>query len=356
MKFGFILTDFSGGGAEKAVLNICLGLKDRNHEVVIYIFNPNHQYVLPKGLKVVLISSKLKTGLLKKRILAYQLNKEINFESKKAPFDLTISTLPYADEIAYYAKLKNHFFRVANTLSAEIEKLKYKNRLKAYKRWIRYKRIYSKNVIAVSSGVKDDLQTYFGTSLGNIEVIYNPFNFHEIRKLAKENFEQPDYEYLIHIGRFSPQKRHDVLLNAFLKVDEKIKLVLLTEKNENLNLLIKSKNLQDRVVIPGFQKNPYKWIKNAKLLVLSSDFEGMPNVLIESLIVGTPVVSTDCPSGPKEILDSEVFSKFLVPIADPESLSRAINNFLENESYPSIDLGKFNRDISLSKYESLGKN
>ncbi len=102
------------------------------------------------------------------------------------------------------------------------------------------------------------------------------------------------------------------MLDAFKLVRSDVKLLILAKYNTKLKDMIRERGLDDKVVILGFQQNPYKYIKNAKLLVLSSDREGLPTVVIESLILKTPVVSTDCPTGPREILIDDL-SKWLVP-------------------------------------------
>jgi glycosyltransferase involved in cell wall biosynthesis len=130
------------------------------------------------------------------------------------------------------------------------------------------------------------------------------------------------------VGRLAKQKRHDVLFEAFSQVDAKYKLVLLCNKPDRARKLAQKFGVQDRLVLPGFQTNPYNWIKNAEALVLSSDYEGLSMVLLEALAVGTKVVSTRCPHGPSEILTGEM-SKLLVPIQNPKALASAINEVLK---------------------------
>lgn len=109
-------------------------------------------------------------------------------------------------------------------------------------------------------------------------------------------------------------------------------------------------DLKDRVLLPGFQKNPYPWVRHADLFVMSSDSEGLPTVLIEALILGTPVVSTDCPTGPGEILTGEL-KQFLSPPGDPETLAQNIKRALV--SYPEIterEILKFEDRFSARQY------
>jgi glycosyltransferase involved in cell wall biosynthesis len=129
------------------------------------------------------------------------------------------------------------------------------------------------------------------------------------------------------VGRFAKQKRHDILFEALQNVSEGYKLVCLCRVSKKMTKLIKKMRLEHRVMVTGFVQNPYTWIKQAELLVLSSDYEGLPTVLIEALACGTPVVSTNCPHGPDEIM-TEALSEYLVPKREPEQLANKINQAL----------------------------
>jgi len=357
MNFAFILTDFSGGGAEKAVLKLLILLEGRGHNVQVIVFRDKPEYSVPDNISPIVLAQQPSFGWIGKRVLAYKLNRKVReLEAQCGRFDVIVSTLPFADEVSILAKLPNHWCRIANTLSAESDRLFQTNPRKAKRRLNRYRKLYNgRNLIAVSSGVKVDLISRLDLVKSNIQTIYNPFDFENIRQLAKESVETQRGRYIIHVGRFSKQKRHDVLLRAYQGISHKHKLVLLTNKSKNLKKMIDSLGLENRVIVAGFQANPYSWIAGADLLVLSSDHEGMPNVLIESLIVGTPVVSTDCPSGPREILGQD-FPQYLTPVGDPQSLAQAIDLALHNQvKMTSINLSKYQLSSSLDGYESLAR-
>jgi glycosyltransferase involved in cell wall biosynthesis len=117
--------------------------------------------------------------------------------------------------------------------------------------------------------------------------------------------------------------------------------------------MIDSRGLTDRVQIIGFQFNPYSWMANAKILVLCSDYEGLPNVLIESLVCGTPVISTDCPSGPRQILGDALPSS-LVPCGNSVELAARICSFLVHPpSIGNIDLSVYNYEHTVAAYENI---
>jgi glycosyltransferase involved in cell wall biosynthesis len=117
--------------------------------------------------------------------------------------------------------------------------------------------------------------------------------------------------------------------------------------------MIASRRLESRVTIAGFRENPYPWYANAAALVLTSDFEGMPNVLVEALACGTPVVSTDCASGPREVLTGSM-SRFLVPPGDTDAIAARLREVVQ--SRPNIDrdvIAPFRHDKVLAAVESL---
>ena len=129
-------------------------------------------------------------------------------------------------------------------------------------------------------------------------------------------------------------------------------LVLLSAPEPQLQAMIDSRGLADRVFIAGFRLNPYPWIAEADLLVLCSDHEGLPNVLIEALACGTPVVSTDCPSGPREILAA--FPQCLVPCGDVAALAQAISDKLASPIDPGkADLSIYEMSRVVAAYERL---
>lgn len=343
MKFGFVVTNLAGGGAEKAILKIAAALTGRGHEVHLLLLEHLIEHDIPANVAVDALSHpgrRISKGALGKRVAAWRLRRAVRRLSRATPFDIVISTLPFADEVAILAKLPRHWCRIANTLSAEIARLR--DTRKAERRLARYRRLYAQRpLIAVSDGVAHDLRTEIGLTQTRIERIYNPFDFAAIRAQAQEASDRPAFPYVIHVGRFAAQKRHDVLLDAWARVETSHRLVLLTEPAPALQAMIDARGLEARVTIVGFQPNPYPWIAGAELLVLSSDHEGLPNVIIEALVLGVPVVSTDCPSGPREILGDEN-SSWLVPVNDPARLADAITRAFADRPDPArVDLSRF---------------
>lgn len=348
MRFIFVITNLAGGGAEKAVIKVAAGLAERGHDVETVLLENRIEHARPKGAKMSFLTATASKGWLGKRLLARRLTRHLS-----APYDLLVSTLPFADEVTALAKLPRHWCRIANTLSSEVGKLALVHPTKARRRLARYRRLYgTRPLIAVSKGVANDLRREIGAG-GPIETIPNPFDFEAMRQAAAiATVELPARPYVVHVGRFAPQKRHDLLLDAWTRVATDHLLVLLCAPAPKLQAMIDSRGLADRVFIAGFQLNPYPWIAGADLLVLCSDHEGLPNVLIEALACGTPTVSTDCPSGPREILAA--FPQCLVPCGDAAALAQAISDNLSSPIDPGkADLSLFEMGSVCAAYERL---
>jgi len=348
MRFVFVVTNLAGGGAEKAVIKLASGLAGRGHDVEIALLEDRIEHARPQGVSVAALTTQASKGWLGKRLLARRLTRHLS-----TPWNLLVSTLPFADEVTALARLPRHWCRIANTLSSEVVKLAAEHPSKANRRLRRYRRLYANRpLIAVSTGVANDLRHAIGVN-GPVEIIPNPFDFAAMRRAAgMATPELPARSYVLHVGRFAPQKRHDLLLDAWTRVGADRLLVLLCAPDAELQAMIDNRGLGDRVFIAGFQVNPYPWIAGADLLVLCSDHEGLPNVLIEALACGTPAVSTDCPSGPREILAA--FPQCLVPCGDAAALAQAISDNLASPIAPDeADLSRYEMSSVVAAYERL---
>lgn len=359
MKFAFILPNLAGGGAEKALGKLARGLIDRGHDVHLVLLAAGGAQTPPDGCTVHTLGARLARGAFGKWRMALQLRwlfERLRREGE-GDFDLIVSSLPFADEIARRARLPRHWCRIANTLSAEIGRLADTDGRKADRRRRRYASMYgTANLIAVSDGVASDLRQRLGYAAARIERIYNPFDLAKLRARSRDAAALPTVPYLVHAGRFAAQKRHDLLLAAYRGASLAQRLVLLADPEPALTALIAAHGLTERVDVVGFQANPYPWFAGADLLVLCSDHEGLPNVLIEALACGTRVLSTDCPSGPREILRGGL-GRQLVPCGDVDALTAGLQRTLAEPRPPLAEvdaaLAPFAAEAVLTRYEAL---
>ena len=173
--------------------------------------------------------------------------------------------------------------------------------------------IYAKHpCVCVSEGAQKDFIKSFG-HITPTAAIHNPIDKDSIQKQAAA-FVPEYHNYIIHVGSFKDAKRHDVLVKAYAKTDQSMPLLLLGQgkhKSET-ERLVTELSLEGKVMFLGFRDNPFPYIKNAQFKILTSDWEGFALVIAEALVLGTPVISTNCPSGPSELLPE----RNLMPMGD----------------------------------------
>lgn len=192
-------------------------------------------------------------------------------------------------------------------------------------------------VVAVSEGVAEDLVTALGLPRARIDVLKNPVVSADLPRRAGEPITGGWWDAgrgprILAVGRLAPQKGFDVLIAAFAQLRQRrpARMVILGEGRERsaLEALARQLGCADDVVLPGYLDNPLAVMARADVFVLSSRFEGSPNVLVEAMACGTPVVATDCPSGPREILAGGRLGP-VVPVEDPAALAEAIEGQLD---------------------------
>ena len=197
-------------------------------------------------------------------------------------------------------------------------------------------------VVGVSQGVIDDLKRVLRFDSKKVQVIYNPIVDEELLRKTDEPLDHPWFRpgkppVILGVGRLAKEKDFPTLIRAFALVrkERPARLMILGEGEErpNLEALVRELGLEEDVALPGFVDNLYKYMKRAAVFVLSSLWEGLPTVLIKAMALGTPVVATDCPSGPAEILEGGKWG-CLVPPGDPKDLAKAILDTLEGGVSP----------------------
>ncbi|HYW79887.1 MAG TPA: glycosyltransferase, partial [Thermoguttaceae bacterium] len=215
-------------------------------------------------------------------------------------------------------------------------------------------------IVAVSDGVADELAFVARIPRERIRVIYNPVMRPQLREAMREPVDHPWFDegqppVLLAAGRLRPQKDFPTLIRAFAQVrrSRPLRLVILGEgtQRQELEELVRRLGLESYVSMPGFVANPYAYMARSSLFVLSSNREGLPGALIEAMCCGTPVIATDCPAGPREILCDGRFGQ-LIPIGEVDTMAQAIRKVLDEQlpSPPPDSWSRFEIDAVVDEY------
>lgn len=330
-KILFYMSSLKGGGAERTIVNIINNINKSKFDVtLVLISNRKHDYIdlVSKDVNIRFLDcSKLRYCLSKLRRIILEEKPDLLFSTiVDNNFTLIISKLLSFKKVPVIVREASN-----RTQSGNVSRL---NKILTY---ILYN-LFTKKVIALSEGVKDDLVKNFYIKRQKVHVIYNPIEIKKIERLSLEqiyDFKKVDgYKYIISVGRLVKQKDFVTLIKAIKLVlnNENVKLIILGKGPEQEALVELSKDLriEDKVIFLGFKKNPYKYMKLADLFVLSSKWEGFGHVIVEAMAVGTPVISTDCKSGPSEILKDNKYG-MLVPVNDHKILAKKIVELLNNK-------------------------
>jgi len=327
-RIALFLPSLRGGGAERVMVNLARGFSKCGLAVDLVLVKAEGPYLsqVPPEVRVVDLSAS--------RVLA-SLPSLTSYLRRERPKAL-LSALDHANVVALWAqKIAKVPSRVVVSVhstpsQAAANAKSLKARLMPL--WIRSFYPWAHAVVAVSQGVAEDLVRITGIPKEKVRVIYNPVVTPELFAKAEEPLEHPWFApgeppVVLGVGRLTAAKDFTTLIRAFALVRRecRARLMILGEGEERpkLEALVRELDLEDDVALPGFVENPYKYMKRAGVLVLSSAWEGFGNVLVEAMALGTPVVSTDCPNGPAEILEGGKWGK-LVPVGDVEALARAI--------------------------------
>jgi glycosyltransferase involved in cell wall biosynthesis len=334
-KIAVYLTSMELGGAQRIARNLCTGLIEAGHTVDLVLVDGHGELLsaLPEAVSVVdLDASRVATSV----------HPLFRYLRQQRP-DVLYAMMTECNVIATVAqKLARTDLRLVisehntPTASASTRKDRFVLRLAAHTYPL------ADHIVAVSEGVRSDLLDLVNLPPGSVSVIYNPIDVVRIREQAREQvghdwFRDDSLDVVLSAGRHAPQKGFDTLIRAFARLTgERTRLVLLGRGPETtaIRALAEELGVADRVYLTGFVDNPFKYMASADVFVLSSWYEGFGNVLIEAMATGCPVVSTDCPSGPSEILDEGIYGS-LVPIKDSGRMAAAISDVLVDPPSPS---------------------
>ncbi len=331
--FGPSLRD---GGAEGAMVNLSRGIAERGYAVDLVVAQAEGPHLAEVAESVRLVDLKAS------RVLS-SLPALVSYLRREQP-EVMLSVMNHANIVALWARrLAGASARVVvserDTLSSSARHAS-SQRARLMPGLVRRFYPWADGIIAVSKGVADDLARVSGIPRERIQVVYNPVARPELRKKAQAPLDHPWFvsdqpPVVLGAGRLRAQKDFATLIQAFAQVRQTrpARLLILGEGPERpaLEALVRELGLKQDVSLPGFVTNPYAYMSRAAVFVLSSRWEGLPAVLIEALYCGAPVISTDCPSGPREILRDGQYGQ-LVAVSDATALARAIRATLDGKT------------------------
>lgn len=326
LSLAVYLPDLSGGGAERLHLRLASEFLSAGVQVTFLLDREGGELMeaVPSACAIKVLGVERQIKALPK-LVAYL---------RREPPDILLCNMEHMNVMAVLARgLARAPTRIIatqhNAFSEQIRRPSWQ--------WRALPRIYravlprADAIVTVSSGVADDLARVAGLDRGSMTVIHNGVVTSDFAERMAGEPEHPWFSdaapVILAMGRFVPQKDFETLIDAFgrLAPQSPARLMILGDGplRSRMAEQIGRLGLTERVALPGFVDNPLPWLRQARLFVLSSRFEGFGNVVAESLGCGTPVVSTDCPYGPAEILGGGAYGA-LVPVGDPDALCGAM--------------------------------
>jgi glycosyltransferase involved in cell wall biosynthesis len=333
----FLIPSLAGGGAERVASTLILYLA-RYFDLTLVLLENRRSYPVPTGVPVVAFSELLNSHTahviripyhilaLARLIRRHRARVVLSFIEQANIINIMASNIAGHKAVISQRTNPRQQYEGKGLLGKVISQISV--------------RLYPKadQIIAVSNGVKKIIMSDYKLDARRIAVIPNPVDMASMAELSKKETSMalPD-DYLIHVGRLNVKtKAHDTLLNAYKKINSfhpDLKLILVGDgpDKEQIEAMANDLDLSESVILAGWQDNVYPFMARAKALVLCSRYEGWPNVLVEAMTCGCPVVATDCPAGPREILGDNEYG-LLVPVDDPEALAHSVEGLLSDES------------------------
>lgn len=348
MKLGILTYSLSSGGAERVVSYLLPYFMDLKIEVHLILMNSEINFEIPEDMAIHYLgnSESEENGLLKLMKVPFLAYKYAQLCKKlKLTHSFSLLSRPnYINILSKYFGTHNYKIIISERAHPSLQYGYHDFKSIVNKFLIR--NLYSKSemVICNSNGNANDLIKNFGLSYEKTSVIHNPIDLQKIDNiLPLENFFDRNIFNLISVGRLDQGKNFKLLINSVRDIPN-VRLYILGEGSEKQELekMIASKNLEDKVFLLGFDSNPFKYLKSADLFIFGSNHEGFPNVLLEAMACHLPILSTNCPSGPDEILqltdpstNELMFTDYgiLVPVDNENLMIKGIKYFLNCPNY-----------------------
>ena len=355
MKKILLLTNENCGGAERVTVTFGKFLHAQGYDVTILIYKRDGdndtckiKKFIPPYIKVDYINGRY-------RLMLWKLKRYL----QGSDYNVILSSLPPLNYIniilsKFYFRNIVSVVRVCNTPSTHPKLIRLLNKL-LYR--------YADMLISQTDEMSDEMSDLYQIPRSEICTVYNPIDIDQIGFSIQETFETPsDYIKYVAVGRVQPQKDYTTLLQAFAKVLQRqpksILYIVGDDKGEYASrqkVLMSELGISNNVFFEGFQANPYKYIYNSDCFVLSSQYEGLPNVMLEALYIGVPVVATASIPFIKKTLTDERYG-ICVPVGNVDLLAEAMIASAMKNKFSGFNITKDSFDVFLNELKILINN
>lgn len=355
-KVTFFISSLNGGGAEGVCINLANALSKRGWNITIVILNlSNAEYKNRIEDSVELISLNVSNS----RYAFFKIRKLLvdNNIQKVVAFDYIMTILLVLIRVS----LKNKFYIIMRNINTLSQK---KNMKKTFKQKIVYSllnKIFYKvdHIVNQCNAMKDDLLSLHSLNPKNVSVIYNPVN-KRIEDTSTNSSDIKKEDFFLCVGRLEKQKSFEYAIKAFANISKlhpnfRLKIVGKGSLETYLKKITIECGIENKIDFEGFQQDIIPYYQKAAATVLTSMYEGFPNVLIESITLGTPVISFDCPSGPNEIIE-EGLNGYLIKYQNIDDLSLKMLKVIENKLDSKIIVStskKYSVENTIIQWEKL---
>ena len=380
IKVGFAIPTLDSLGAQRVLITILKNINQSKFDIFLIVNEVTGDFKneIPNFIKIIEVKQKI-LNIPMLRVLEYLFYGYYR-AIKKENLEVIISIVPFTNfalfitKKLYLQKFKLIVSEHAHVTGAMLDSENMGNAFqKIYKKY--FKTVYNSktvdNIITIAEESREDLIINHQIKRNKTTLINNPNDYQNIQTKSKENITDKTFSkwkennnvIFISSGRLVHQKRHDILINSFSVLASKYpncRLIIMgSGSKKQLTDLIADNEIKEKVYLAGFKSNPWKYIYKSDFFVLSSIWEGLPCVLTETLILKTPIISSDCPSGPKEILKNGEFGN-LYNYLSVDELTKALFFAYENSNklkekaekgYQSIY--RYDPKFITNKYENL---